>query len=343
MQTQISVVIVTHDRKQLLESAIKSIFLSSHKSIDMLEVFLLLNGEDYESEQLIKSFRNTFPGLRMHFEKSAISMTPARARNQLLNKINSEWVFFMDDDVQIPEDFFLNFLKLAKINPNVNVWGGPNLVHPDSSKNEKRNSWFLESPFISGPMANRYKISKSSLSNGGQFNLMLCNLIIRKKCISDECFLPILKTAEENEIIYKLKNIGVHMASSNSLFVWHKRRSKKAEFIRQIFFYGFGRGQIIFLNPNMEQLLFIPLFLFSFFVIFLMFSFPVLTMTLISAWGALLTFMLRNKYKFFDQHVFWMPIAIYFSYSAGLNKGFFIELLRVSLSSARRFRSHLYS
>lgn len=315
---EVTAIVTTYGRPALLQRMLRS-FESARSLVEKqypvkLGLRIILNGDDAESEKILSE--------HLPFDKINNPITPAAARNLLLEKIEGDWVVFIDDDVQLPNDFFINFKKLTDDYPDVDVWGGPNTTPSHSNRQQARNGWMLSSYCITGPVANRYARTGNVLSVGNQFNLTLCNLFIKAKCLKSSVFLPFLKTAEENELIYLLKDNGCKLAASDLLYVSHERRSDTRRFLKQIFYYGYGRGQLFFNVAISKQLIFVivPLavgtaLVGSFFSPWFFLS-----------WISVVNLSYFLSFKKFDPAAIWLPPAIWVFYVMGLARGIFASV-----------------
>jgi glycosyltransferase involved in cell wall biosynthesis len=318
----VTIIVVTFGRRMLLEKMLTSYFVAKaeaeKRSQLSFELRMMLNGNDPDSEKLLLGYGP--------FEKVDKPATPAAARNMLMKKINSPWVFFMDDDIYIEPEFFLKFKELSDEYPEIDVWGGPNTTPHKSSYQQLRNGWILSSWLITGPVAQRYALKGKSFSRGGQFNLTLCNLFIKNKTLNNAEFLPFLKTAEENELIYSLKEKGCQLAFSDDLSVAHERRGSARKFLKQIFYYGYGRGQLFFKVPILKQLIFV--------FIPIVAALGVVTAVylpwLLVIWILSINLHYSIKFKKIDPLMFVLPILVWLFYLAGLTKG--------SVASFQRFK-----
>lgn len=215
-----------------------------HDKAIRLKLYICINGPDLPSEDVVRRFQEGHPLIEIEVELLEVPRTPAAARNVFLRRINSSWVFFIDDDIQLPPRILLNFLNLRMKYPEIDLWGGPNLTPIASHSKKICYGWLLSHPLVVGPVFRRYGFSGTTFSQGGQFNLMLCNLFVRRTLIETEGFGVVFKTAEENELIYRLQKMDCQLGFSDELFVWHERRAGIRSFLTQIFYYGFGRGQL---------------------------------------------------------------------------------------------------
>ena len=332
----VTVAIVTYRRLELLTKALYTLRAAIFRCQFPIEIQLLINGHDRESCAFAEKFQRDNPSLIFQFKNLEEKVTPAEARNILLKLPKQEWVFFMDDDIQVPEELLHNFKSLCEKTPSISVWGGPNLTPLESQQTAVQNGWFVENPLIVGPVAFRYRKRGLSSGSGGQFNLMLCNLFVKSEIFKDIQFSSHLKTAEENELFYQIRNKGGQLGCSDELFVWHERRSTRQGFLKQIFYYGFGRGQLIIHGHLKSQWYFgfFPLVLIG--LMGALALFPMMTLSTVLAWLLVIKLNYVLQFKKVDLKVLYIPIVIWILYTGGLLKG--ITEASIGVSGERVFQ-----
>jgi len=324
MQIQsLAIILISYQRPMLLKKALESLIsaIDNARNVNQqfsFQVYLCINGSDDVSYQLSLELQTRSV---MHIEHNAKPLTPAAARNQLLQSVKSDFVFFMDDDVILPNDIFIHFRHFQNLYPKVDLWGGPNLTPPESLSQQKDCGWLVSQPFIVGPIAQRYVLSHRDISTGEQFNLMLCNLFVRSTLLQNG-FEHFFKTAEENELIYRLQNKKCSMLSSPKLFVWHERRKTYTEFIKQIFYYGYGRGQLLNRVSLVKQKLFLLVPVLCICFLFLAFYFPQTIFSVVLSWLAFVQLMYLIEYRELNAKILILPLLMYAAYVFGLARGF---------------------
>lgn len=309
----ITVIIVTYDRLFLLEKAVNSLLPALANSSCRIDVKLVINGPDVQTKKAAEKWL-------FHIVELEARVSPAAARNVGLENVESSWVFFMDDDVTLPENYFKQFEILVAEHPDIDVWGGPNLTPP--GKRVFDGGWYTENVLITGPIAYRYKMAGRRFSSGHQFNLMLCNLFMKAHCLKSRGFLSFFKTAEENELLYYITSQGWKMASSDSLFVWHERRSNPVHFLIQIFYYGYGRGQLLFHSSwKLQKIFILPPVLFATLIGLSMFYLKELGFVIL-LWLACLQAQFFVRYGKLSLLPVVLPLAIWTSYICGIFRGY---------------------
>lgn len=322
----LTVAMITHQRPPLLKRALESLRVAIRKSPVSLDFKILLNGQDPASNAMIESFISASPDLKISKFNLHQSVTPAQARNILCDEVASEWIAFLDDDILVPENLFQNFFSLQNQAPDVDVWGGPNLTPLDSDRASTLNGWVLCNPWIVGPVSKRYRLHHSTISRGHQFNLMLCNLIIRTNLFKKYYFVENLKTAEENELLARLKIQNCKMRVSDQLSVWHERRRDLKGLFRQIFYYGYGRGQVLSMGRLRTQWLFA---LYPFLYVLgcaALCAAPSWSVPLLFFWLISVQLQHRRNFSVWDLKVFFLPPLLWSLYTLGILKGLLVGL-----------------
>lgn len=232
----ISVCIISRGPGPLLNSCLKS--LKDQQNPPPFEVLVGSRG----TTEIVDDVRRFFP--RAIVEVVAQSM-PGGGRNSLIARADGELLLFIDDDVETHPELLQRLAHLAEELPDVGVFGGPNLTPYRSSPFQIIQGAVLGSIVTSGPVRRRYGEHPSS--DADERSLILCNLAVRRSAMRP--FQADLACAEENQLLLELESGGVKMHYDPSLVVYHERRDTPKGFSRQIYKYGYGRGQVLRRNP----------------------------------------------------------------------------------------------
>jgi hypothetical protein len=125
------------------------------------------------------------------------------------------------------------------------VFGGPNLTPPGSSLFQIVQGGVLASMVGAGPVRRRYGNHPPGAAHERFFTL--CNLAVRRQAMVE--FPPQLRGGEENAVLIDLDRRGEKMLYDPRLMVFHERRARLRPFARQMYKYGFGRGEVIVRDP----------------------------------------------------------------------------------------------
>jgi succinoglycan biosynthesis protein ExoA len=243
---QLTIVVLTAHRPRLLRRTLESIDRElPPRSFECVVI----------SNQTNEQASIDFSGLskeRFRLIRSA-PLPPGAARNLALEEARGEWLLFLDDDAYLPAGFYDRLLStLARwesIAPG--VIGGPNLVPPDSDTFSQLSSAVLGSRAATYFSARRYSRHFPAAVCSDE-SLMLCNLLVRREALNRHRlrFHPELFPNEENYLIQELQKAGVVAAYDPEIYVFHERRKKSLELMRQVAGYGRGRAENIRLNPS---------------------------------------------------------------------------------------------
>ena len=166
---------------------------------------------------------------------------PGAARNELIPRANGEILFFLDDDIIAPPRLLRRLVELMHGHPEVGVFGGPNVTPPGSSRFQVVQGAVLASAIGAGPVRRRY--GDHPLGQADERSFILCNLAVRREAMVP--FDSDLVCAEENAVLLELKRRNLGMLYDPDLAVYHERRGSAGGFVRQMFKYGRGRGQVM--------------------------------------------------------------------------------------------------
>lgn len=245
---RIDVVIATQFRPQMLRRCLESLVTAAKGC--SLRFIVSSSGSDEGYHEVFYDF----PAIHIH---STNPLNAAAARNRALPFLQSEWVYFIDDDAHVEREFFSVFSKIALENPDSAVIGGPNLTCKEATEFQKTSGAVLASRFAASRCALRYTRKHPQQKRTGELSLISCNLFVKRKALEGLRFPENLRSNEENWLMQDLKANGHAFLYDPNLYVWHERRGNLYLFASQIYRYGFGRGQNMRLRPATAKLDFI--------------------------------------------------------------------------------------
>lgn len=238
-----TIIIQTKNRPLLLKRCLNSILVNY--ALRKSELIVVNNGEKKNKEY----FQKIAPkSLRFRLLNTS-QTSKGKARNKAIWASRGQYLYFLDDDVEIFKDNL--WILENKFEYGAQVIGGPNLTPPQSSLFEKANGWVLGSLFGSGPMVKRYVAAPVS-QKADQKSLILCNMAIEKKVLTKNkvFFDERIICNEENLLIWKLQKLSAKIVYTPKLVVYHKRRDTFKSFFLQVATYGAGRFQQTLAAPN---------------------------------------------------------------------------------------------
>ena len=251
MDLKLSIIIITHNRLELLKKCLESISLSILPL--KYEIIVIINGNDEHT----LNFFQTFPFPKINFKFYPIDKSSnGTARNEGIKQAQGEILYFLDDDVMVKEDTFSQVISKFDYYHDVDIIGGPNITPIDSKLFQRCSGQALASLFGAANMQYKWAaIGQDRLTDDRA--LILCNLAARKRMFdrTKVNFNGHLTCAEENLLIQELKLKGHKILYCPQLAVYHERRKSLKELAQQIFKYGKGRAQLTLYLPRSLPLL----------------------------------------------------------------------------------------
>lgn len=239
----VSIVVATFNRPELCERSLRSVLLAmAHLPEEAFEIIAGVNGVDPETKSVLKKLQAENPDVSLRMFEFERQLTPGACRNHLIIQAKGEWIYFLDDDAYVDSDFFIKW-KSCGLKDQCAAIGGPNLNPPEANMFQRAASQALASPFATYFSSARY-VPSGEARLCSESSLILCNLFVKREVLDQEPFLETLFCAEENWLLQNLKKKGFMLGYDPSLSVWHERRPDLRSFIKQVFKYGYGRGQI---------------------------------------------------------------------------------------------------
>ena len=204
----INIIIVVSRDSKLVSKLIKSITKASLNFKVRVGLELIVNKVNYPAGELEKLFIE----LNCIIQYLSKIVSPAEARNIALRNVRDGYVLFLDDDIELPENYFHDALFiLNKYNPC--VLGGPDRIPEKSTFLQKIFSMAIESFDVTFHTRSRHVSSsitdKYIVKNVGENSLILCNLWIHSKYFLEQklTFDNNLWRNEENVLLAKISKI----------------------------------------------------------------------------------------------------------------------------------------
>lgn len=310
-----SIIIVTFNRSKELIECLKSIEV---QKVELkYEIILIFNGDSSYQEAIVESF-SSLPLNIISINKN----TPAHARNVALTKARGEYVFFLDDDCCLPDNYFSNI----SFEQDWDVLGGPDQTPPNSSFLQRNIGLSLESPFCMGPTFRRHSCRGTTLENATEKELILCNLWFKTDLFNKTGlrFNEQLFRNEENYLLKILKNKNKKIIYNPKLFIYHKRKSNIFAFSMSVFKSGEYRLLNFISMPNSSELVyFLPLVIFPFMIVYTNYMLTLISsyLIMVGIYGTARSY--KNAIGFMGLH-----LLILSSYFLGLTFGSIVVLKR---------------
>lgn len=228
----VSVCIVTGRRARLLDACLESL----GRQVDAPPFELLVCAD--ADHDVAATVHARFPDARVALVDKSL---PGAARNLLIEEARGDLLLFLDDDVVFEPHLLRRLAELAEAHPDASVFGGPNLNPPRSSAFQRVQGAVLASIVASGPVRRRYGEHPPGPADERFF--VLCNMAVRREAMLP--FATDLVCAEENAVLAEMSRRRLEMRYDPGLVVYHERRDTYRGFVRQMFKYGRGRGQVL--------------------------------------------------------------------------------------------------
>lgn len=191
-----------------------------------------------------------------HVNEINANVSPGAKRNIAAKKARGDIIALCDDDVVVHPKWLRNLVSHFE-DPLVAVVGGPNENPSDANLKERCSGYIFSSFLGSAQMCARYQPNGSSIREADETDLIACNMAVRKSVMEKFAFPENIWPNEENIFCHNVKKSGYKLIYDSSAVVWHQRRPIFLPHLRQVFRYGWGRGQMMLLCPESKKGVFI--------------------------------------------------------------------------------------
>lgn len=166
----------------------------------------------------------------------------SRARNAAVLVAYGDWCYFLDDDAEVFPDTVSALREAVRANPEACAIGGPNHAPKHCGVFERCVEEVLCSPLGAATMRRRYRVDGEA-GYADERSFIACNLAIRRDAVLREKFPEQLCYGEETLLLARLRRGGARLFYDPAVRVAHRRRLRWADFARQAYLSGQGRGR----------------------------------------------------------------------------------------------------
>ena len=232
-----TIIIITHNREAFLKKLLEQI----REQEEHVKIIIVHNSHrEFQETSLntpndhnIKIIQQKFP-------------TPAAARNNALSHCESDWVLFLDDDIEIPENYFQKSKELLnsyKLEERPHIFGGPDRTPLKAKFFEEAVGLALTSPMTTASTRYRHSPSENINNKASEKDLILCHLWIDRQFLERHklSFPSLYFRNEENLLIDRASYLGARITYSPELFVYHHRKSHLKSLFMAVFRSGLYR------------------------------------------------------------------------------------------------------
>ena len=217
----VSVVLATHNRKELLKECLKSLFNQTYPK-ERYEIIVVNDGSTDGTEEVLKKYAKKAPCIFKCFSQE--NKGPSAARNLGIEHAKGEIICFTDDDCIADERWIENLVK-EFTNEKVGGVGGEIVAYNPKTSVEKYARMDQE----------------SAIRNSF---LITCNAAYRKDVLeSVNGFDGNLRYGGDDiDVGIKVKLMGYELKYAPDAIVYHKHRTTLNDLIKQRYNYGVGEA-----------------------------------------------------------------------------------------------------
>jgi glycosyltransferase involved in cell wall biosynthesis len=306
---KISIIIVTLNRKKVLAECLESIRKQNLKI--PYEVIVVFNGDRVYFDRFKLAY------LEYHFYP-ILQTSTACARNFGLEKAKGEYIFFLDEDCVLPENYF-NHIDFEE---SWDVLSGPDQTIPNGGISATMVGRVLASPLCMGPTYKRH-CRKTGPTKSASINEMnFGNIWFKRR--KEENILSFNKEIRKNEghdLLKKLERKNFHFHYRPDLYVYRKKQVNLEKlggaFIRS------GEFQTIqfMKNPNRQDLINLFPLLFLFLLNALVFSPGKMPVFILAAYSLCVLALEVTRFKTLSFKFLFYHFYVLACFNVGILKG----------------------
>ena len=222
-----SIVIPVYNRPEEIAELLDSLTLSIYSHF---EVIVIEDGSTITCKDVVDKYEDQL-NIKYVFQENT---GPGLARNNGAKYSLGEFIIFLDSDTIIPADYLEHVDDYIASN-NIDVFGGPDAAMDSFTDFQKAINYSMTGIFTTGGIRGK---SKGALD---KFFPRSFNMGVNAEVFAKVGGFGALRFGEDIDFSYRIINAGFTTALIEDAFVYHKRRTSRISFFKQVFFSGYAR------------------------------------------------------------------------------------------------------
>ena len=242
------ILIASFYRNKLLKKCLESVL--EKESTKLNKIFVLVHKSDLSSQELLAKYDRVKQIVVADIPK------PGASRNILIKHSVSPYLFFIDDDAYVSQNYFDVVERLIE-KQRYDVIGGPDQAPTESNLSQHVLARLMQSRLLMGPTYKRHSCDQEQ--RGSEVNLTLCNLWMKRELFFEKGFSfdESLSRCEENVLLEQIEAGENSLLYTPELIVHHHRREAIFDILKIQFFSGYYRGVCFYKEKTTFKLFFL--------------------------------------------------------------------------------------
>lgn len=206
------------------------------------EIIVVEDGSSLTSEAVVNEFEKKL-SIRYYAKPNS---GPGPTRNFGFAHARGDYFVLFDSDCILPPGYF-EAVDQALITEELDAWGGPDRGHEKFTAAQRAMAYTMSSFLTTGGI-------RGGKKRVGWFQPRSFNMGLSKAVFERTQGFAFDRFAEDIEFSIRMKKAGFRTGLIPDAFVFHKRRSTFAGFLKQVFNFGKGRALIGTVHPEEVKL-----------------------------------------------------------------------------------------
>lgn len=227
---EISVIVPTYNRKDLLKDCLQSLFNQSYPK-DKYEIIVVDDGSTDGTKEMVKELKPNVT-LRYFYQNN---QGPASARNLGIKNAKGKILAFIDSDCVADKNWLVNLAKGLGKNKKIAGVGGQLRVYQPKTLFERYSDIFLcdHREYIEKP--------KGEPPHLGTGNSVYHTSLVKKIGLFDHSF----RCGEDVDLSWRLYFKGYRFLYEPGAIVYHRAPKTLRQLLKQSFVYGKAKAQLL--------------------------------------------------------------------------------------------------
>ncbi len=234
-----SIIVPVYNRPDEIEALLNCIVQQTYRNF---EVLIIESGSTIKSDEVVLTYKDK---LNIHYFFKG-NDGQGFSRNYGFARAQGDYFIVLDSDVLLDSDF-VEKIHTSLTNNYLDAYGGPDRLHPSSSKIQKAINYCLTSVFTTGGI-------RGNKNHVGKFYPRSFNMGFSRKVYEATNGYKLPFFGEDIELSARIMSLGFTTGLIESAHVYHKRKNNFRDFYKQMNFFGRSRINIYLHFPDTLKL-----------------------------------------------------------------------------------------
>ncbi len=217
-------------------------------------ILIMTSDSDETTKAFLKTYKERNGVELLNYSASEEYTSVAKARNAAAKLVDTPYIGFLCDSVEVSEHYLLKAVDIINTH-SPDVFGGPQVTHPNSNKFQQAVGEVYTSELAMGPNNLKYALKnrfQTGVVNAREYHLSSCNIWMKTQLFINYgiCFDQRLTQNSERVLLHQLNRLKKKILFCPDFYIYGQRSNNIWGLMRDTFLSSRYLTYSLFLYPQ---------------------------------------------------------------------------------------------